>query len=77
MGVVGGEVRLDLNYEEDSKAEVDMNIVMTDAGSFIELQGTAEREPFSMERMNALINAGKSGIQELIEKQRAALKGVM
>jgi ribonuclease PH len=70
VGKVGGEVLLDLNYEEDSKAEVDMNVVKTGRGLFVELQGTAEHTPFSEEEMKALMAAADKGIQELIVIQR-------
>ena len=70
VGIVEGKALLDLAYEEDSKAEVDMNIVMTSEGKFIEVQGTAEREPFSKERMNELLLLAQKGIQQLIEIQR-------
>ena len=70
VGVVEGKALLDLTYEEDSKAEVDMNIVMTSEGKFIEVQGTAEREPFSKERMNELLLLAEKGIRQLIEIQR-------
>jgi ribonuclease PH len=61
--------RLDLNYEEDSRAEVDMNVVMTGNGLFIEIQGTAEKMPFSRERLSAMSTLAEEGIQKLIKKQ--------
>ena len=70
VGKVGGEILLDLNYEEDSKAEVDMNIVKTGGGQFVEIQGTAEDTPFSGEELAALMAAADKGIQELIAIQR-------
>ncbi|MCX7571328.1 ribonuclease PH [Tumebacillus sp. DT12] len=73
VGVVGGTPVLDLRYEEDSSAKVDMNIVMTGAGKFVELQGTGEDEPFSMEELNELIALGKHGVEYLISKQKEAL----
>jgi ribonuclease PH len=73
VGKVGGEILLDLNYEEDSKAEVDMNIVKTGAGQFVEIQGTAEDAPFSGDELAALMAAADKGIQELIAIQRKAL----
>lgn len=76
VGIVGGEHCLDLNYDEDSSAEVDMNIIMTDAGKFVEIQGTAEREPFSRACMDEMLKLAKKGIDGLIAKQKAALKGV-
>ena len=73
VGKVGGEVLLDLNYEEDSKAEVDMNIVKTGSGGFVEIQGTAEDAPFSGEELAAMMAAADKGIQELIAIQRKAV----
>ena len=77
VGVVGGDNYLDLSYEEDSRAEVDMNIVMTDSDKFVEIQGTAEKEPFSHDQMQGLLDLGKKGIAKLIEKQKEVLKGVL
>ncbi|MEN7367844.1 ribonuclease PH, partial [Bacillus safensis] len=62
---------LDLNYEEDSSAEVDMNVIMTGAGRFVELQGTGEEATFSREQLNGLLDLAEKGIKELIEKQKA------
>jgi len=73
VGIIGGVPSLDLNYEEDSKAGVDMNVVATDKGRFVELQGTGESATFSEEEMNALIALAKNGIAALIEKQREIL----
>ena len=73
VGVVEGAVVLDLPYAEDSAAEVDMNIVCTGAGKFIEIQGTAEREPFTREQMNEMLGLAEKGINELFVIQRAAL----
>lgn len=73
VGVVGGVSMLDLDYSEDSSADVDFNIVMTDKGEFVEIQGTAERNPFSDAALASLIGLGRKGILELIEKQRAVL----
>lgn len=73
VGIVGGMPVLDLNYAEDSKAGVDMNVVATDKGRFIELQGTAEGASFSEEEMQAMVGLAKSGIAQLIEKQREIL----
>jgi ribonuclease PH len=72
-GIVGGEEMLDLNYEEDSRAEVDFNVVITSEGKFIEVQGTAEGEPFAREAMNRLIDLARDGISELMKIQRATL----
>jgi ribonuclease PH len=73
VGIVNGQVLLDLNYLEDSKAEVDMNIVMTGSGKLVEIQGTAEQEPFTEEQMQAMLALAKTGIQELIKIQRGYL----
>ena len=73
VGVIGGVPTLDLNYLEDSKAGVDMNVVATDKGRFIELQGTAEGKSFSEEEMQAMVALAKGGIAQLVEKQREAL----
>lgn len=73
VGMVGGEPRLDLCYEEDSSADVDMNIVMTDGGRFVEIQGTAERDPFSREDLNSLLALAEKGIRELISLQKKHL----
>jgi ribonuclease PH len=69
VGIVDEQLLLDLNYEEDSRAEVDMNVVMTGNGLFIEIQGTAEKMPFSRERLNAMSTLAEEGIQKLIKKQ--------
>jgi ribonuclease PH len=71
VGIVDGAALLDLAYEEDSKAEVDMNMVKTGDGRFIELQGTAEGLPFDRRALDALMGLADEGIKELIEKQRA------
>lgn len=73
VGVVNGQVLLDLNYTEDSKADVDMNIVMTGSGQFVEIQGTAEEEPFTDEQMQKMLSFAKTGIAELIKIQRGYL----
>ena len=73
VGIVAGTPLLDLKYDEDSKAEVDMNIVCTGDGRFIELQGTAEREPFSREQMDELVALGERGIQALIGIQKEVI----
>ncbi len=74
VGIVNGEPVLDLCYDEDSKAEVDMNVVCTGTGKFIELQGTAEREPFNRDQMNLMLDLAESGIGQLFKLQREALK---
>jgi len=73
VGVVGGVPMLDLAYEEDSKAEVDMNLVMTGAGKLVEVQGTAEGAPFSEREMARMMDLGKLGIGKLITHQKKAL----
>ncbi|HHN63940.1 MAG TPA: ribonuclease PH [Nitrospirae bacterium] len=73
VGIVGGEPMLDLCYEEDYKAEVDMNVVMTGDGRFIEVQGTAEGEPFTKETLNELLLLAEKGIKELIALQKEVL----
>jgi len=77
VGVVKGEERLDLAYEEDSQAAVDMNIVMTDTGRYIEVQGTAEGAPFDRDRMNRLLDLGHIGVRQMLAKQREALAGIV
>jgi ribonuclease PH len=76
VGIIGGLTVIDLDYEEDSKAEVDMNVVMTGAGKFIEVQGTAEREPFNREDLNKLIALAQRGIEDIIHTQKNILKGI-
>ncbi len=73
VGVVDGEPMLDLCYEEDFKAEVDMNIVMTGSGKYVEVQGTAEGEPFERETLDRLLTLAETGIKELIGIQKGAL----
>ena len=70
VGIVGGMPLLDLAYEEDSKADVDMNIVKTGDGRFIEVQGTAEAEPFDRHALLGLLELADAGITQLIQKQR-------
>ncbi len=74
VGIVGGVPLLDLDYSEDSTADVDFNLVMTDTGAFIEIQGTAERNPFGDSALAELIGLGRSGITELIGHQRKILE---
>ncbi len=71
VGVVDGEAVLDLEYTEDSRAEVDMNVVMTASGTFVEVQGTAEGMTFSRAELDAMLALAESGIGELVEAQRA------
>ena len=75
VGIINGQPMLDLCYVEDSSADVDMNIVMTGQGGFVELQGTAEESPFSREESNSLIDLAVSGIEQLIGLQRKMLIG--
>ncbi len=74
VGKVQGEVLLDLNYEEDSKAEVDMNVVMTGSGKFVEIQGTAEGEAFTKKEMDGLIRIAQNGIKTLTRIQEKSLR---
>ncbi|MDQ2960828.1 MAG: ribonuclease PH, partial [Candidatus Dormibacteraeota bacterium] len=72
-GIVAGEPRLDLNYLEDSAADTDMNCVGSGDGRFIEIQGSAEQEPFSQDEMSALLALAAGGMQRLFDIQAAAL----
>lgn len=74
VGIIHGTSILDLCYEEDSNAEVDMNVVCTGSGKYIELQGTAEREPFSKDQMNEMLALAEKGVAELFAAQRKAIK---
>jgi ribonuclease PH len=71
VGIVDGEPLLDLAYDDDSRAEVDMNVVKTGDGRFIEVQGTAETVPFGRDALNALLDLADHGIRQLVDKQRA------
>lgn len=73
VGVYEGNAIADLEYIEDSEAETDMNIVMTDTGKLIEVQGTAEGEPFSFEELDEMLEIAKHGLRELFDEQKAAL----
>jgi len=73
VGIVEGEARLDLAYAEDSAAEVDMNIVMTGSGKYIEVQGTAETAPFDRKRLDDMLGLAETGIRQLIALQKEAL----
>lgn len=77
VGVVQNEEILDLSYAEDSSASVDMNIVMTSGGRFVEIQGTAEGMPFSRNRMNRMLELADKGIGELIVKVKESLSGIL
>jgi ribonuclease PH len=72
VGVVQDQVLLDLNYDEDSQAQVDFNVVMTAAGEYVEVQGTAEEGTFSKEVMDQLLSLAEKGISELVKLQRDA-----
>ena len=74
VGVIDGEVRLDLHYEDDVRAETDMNVVMTGSGKYIEVQGTAEGKPFDKEELEKLLAVAAKGCQELTNLQALALK---
>jgi ribonuclease PH len=76
VGIVDGAVVLDLPYEEDSRADVDMNFVMTGAGKFVELQATAEQHPFDETQLAQMMKFARKGCEELIAKQRDVLKGL-
>lgn len=73
VGVVGEKALLDLNYDEDSKAKVDMNVVMTGSGKFVEVQGTGEEAPFARRELDELLGLAEEGIRSLIARQRDAL----
>ena len=75
VGIVNGEPRLDLCYEEDSAAETDMNVVCTGSGDFVEIQGTAEREPFSRPMLTSLLDLAQGGCAELSLLQAEVLGG--
>jgi ribonuclease PH len=74
VGIIGGSACLDLDYAEDSNAEVDMNLVMTGRGRYVELQGTAEKTPFSPEQLDELQKLGAAGIRQLVEMQKTVLE---
>ena len=74
VGIVKGQEVLDLNYAEDSTAHTDMNIVMTGSGKFVEIQGTAEQEPFGIDTLGRMLKLGQKGINELIQAQKAILE---
>ncbi len=73
VGIVGGEPMLDLSYEEDSRADVDMNVVMTGSGKFVELQATSERNPFEDAELTRLISLARGGVRELTALQQSTL----
>jgi len=73
VGIVDGEILLDLNYEEDSRAEVDLNVVKTGSGRFVEIQGTAEQYPFEKHQLDMMLELAGKGINQIIEYQRSVL----
>ncbi len=76
VGMVGGRLLLDLDYHEDSRAEIDMNLVMNASGEFIEIQGTGERATFDRDRLNRMLDIGQKGLDELIHLQRKAIGAI-
>lgn len=75
VGIIGGNVCLDLNFFEDSRAETDMNVVCTGNGRFVEVQGTAEKKPFEESELQEMLRVARKGIRQLLEIQRKALEG--
>ena len=73
VGIKDGQAYLDLDYKEDSNCDTDLNVVMTDAGGFIEIQGTAEGKPFSWDETTTMLSLGKAGIEQIFELQKQAL----
>ena len=74
LGIVGGEVLMDLDYREDSTAETDLNLVMAEGGGLIEIQGTAEQQPFAREQLDAMLDLGAAAIAKINELQRKVLE---
>ena len=74
VGIVDGKPLLDLNYVEDAAAEVDLNLVMTGAGNFIEIQGTGEEATFTGDQLDAMLALGRTGVEELVQLQQAAIE---
>ena len=74
VGIYQGEAVLDLDYPEDSNADTDMNLVLTEKGQFIEIQGTAEQEAFSTDELNSMLQLGAEGIKQLVEMQKIAVE---
>jgi ribonuclease PH len=77
VGLLGGVACLDLSYAEDSQADVDMNVVRTDAGRYVEVQGTGEKTPFSPEEMKAMLELASHGVNHLFEQQRKILRDIL
>ncbi len=76
VGIIDKVPMLDLDYEEDSRAQVDMNVIMSSAGEFVELQGTAEKHPFTQKELKQMLALAKKGINRLVTIQKKALKGI-
>jgi ribonuclease PH len=76
VGIVRGKVLLDLTYEEDSRADVDMNFVMTGSGKFVEVQGTAESAPFTKKGLERMADIAQQGIRELLKAQQNVLASI-
>jgi ribonuclease PH len=76
VGIIGDEVMLDLCYEEDSRAQVDFNVVMTESGEFVEVQGTGEEKPFSRASLDEMLGTAESGIKRLTQIQKDAVAGL-
>jgi ribonuclease PH len=76
IGIVDGKVLLDLAYDEDSRADVDMNFVMTGSGKFIEVQGTAENTPFTKKQMERMTEVAQEGIRELLKAQHKIIASI-
>jgi len=74
VGIVNSKIVVDLDYEKDSNAEVDMNVIMTESGKFIEIQGTAETEPFTDAELSSMLAEAKKGIKQLIKFQKLSIK---
>jgi ribonuclease PH len=74
LGIVGGEILMDLDYKEDSQAETDMNVVMVEGGGLVEIQGTAEREPFAREQLERMLDLSGAAITKIVELQRKVLE---
>jgi ribonuclease PH len=74
VGISKGRLLLDLNYDEDSSADVDFNVVMASSGEFVEIQGTAESRPFSREQMNEMLDLAQQGIGQLLEIQQQIIR---
>ena len=77
MGIIDGKILLDLSYEEDSRADVDMNFVMTGSGKFVEVQGTAESAPFTGKQMERMTEIAQEGIRELLKAQKKVLASIV